>query len=77
MIAAQAAVLERDEVCLVPARARDFERLENAIADRVLGQVVDPRARPVHLRYRGRNVIALPLDTRRFVQAMARHLSLN
>lgn len=77
MIAAEAVVLERDELIVVPARARDFERLENAIADRVLPAAVDHHARPVRIPYRGRTILALPLDTRRFVRAMARHLSMN
>jgi hypothetical protein len=77
MTAGQAAILEREERAVVPACSRDFERLENTIADEVMARAADPRAMPVRLGYRGRTILALPLDTRRFVRAMARHLSMN
>ncbi len=81
-MAAEAAVLvERPEVELVDrsmrATAEHFRQMERQIAGRVLPGAVDVTGRPVTMQFGARQLVLLPLDTRRFVQAMARHISLN
>ena len=64
------------------ARARqatraDLARLEASVAVRVLPAAADVDGDGLALRYGGRTVLARPLNTRRFVLAMARHLCFN
>lgn len=78
------AVLLEQEPILGAATARlrplDHEtlnRMEAGLAASVLPACVDTQAAAVRLRAAGRTIVALPIDTRRFVRAMARHLCMN
>ncbi len=55
----------------------ELDRLEERVRARVLHVSVDEEARPVALRFRGRVILARPIDTRRFIAAMAPYLSMN
>jgi hypothetical protein len=59
------------------ARHEDFERLEGSLRVEVLSRCVDESAPTVRIPFRGGYILARPLDTRRFVRAMARHISFN
>ncbi len=59
------------------ATSADFSRLEERIAQRVLPLAADLEAAPVRLRVGSREIVAIPIDTRRFVRAMARHICFN
>lgn len=59
------------------ATREDLLHLEAAVAARVLPSVLDLSAAGMPLRCGARTVVALPLDLRRFVRAMARHLCFN
>jgi hypothetical protein len=82
-MSAQTAVMaEPTQFEVLPERwtritSNEIRTLESRIAARVLPVSADPAGEPVHLRFGERTLIVLPLDTRRFVQAMARHISLN
>jgi len=58
-------------------RQEDCERLEEEIREDVLSQCVDEHAAEVKIPFRGGYIVAQPLNTRRFVRAMARHISFN
>lgn len=77
----QHALLAHPEELVPTARPtathHDFEEMEAQIASRVLPLAADLEAAPVQLTFRGQTVVALPMDTRRFVRLMARHLSMN
>jgi hypothetical protein len=60
-----------------PSRHQDFERLEASLRVQVLSECVDEDAPRVRIPVRGGTIMAQPLDTRRFVRAMARHISFN
>jgi hypothetical protein len=62
---------------LVPATRDDLLRIEAGAAAQALHAAVDDGARPVEIRFAGRTIHARPLDTRRFVRAMSRFVSLN
>ncbi len=55
----------------------ELDRLEARVRARVLHASVDETARPVPLRFRGQVILARPIDTRRFVIAMAPYLCMN
>lgn len=55
----------------------ECERMEEGIREDVLSRCVDEGAPAVRIPFRGGHVLAKPLDTRRFVRAMARHVSFN
>jgi len=55
----------------------ELDRLEERVRARVLHASVDETARPVALRFRGQVILARPIDTRRFVIAMAPYLCMN
>lgn len=82
MIGHQAMLLEQDRLDPAPsvpagATHADFERIEAQIAGRILPLAADLEARPVQLTFRGQAVVALPIQTRRFVRLMARYISMN
>jgi hypothetical protein len=58
-------------------RHEDCERLEENIREDVLRRCVDEGAAKVRIPVRGGYILAQPLNTRRFVRAMARHISFN
>ena len=60
-----------------PASREDLEQLENGVSAQVLLASLDANAAPVSIRYKGRTILARPLDTRRFVQEMAAFISFN
>ena len=68
-----AATLER----FVPVDSERLVRLESSIAARVLPASIDAAGTAVRLRCGARTIVALPIDTRRFVRAMACHISFN
>ncbi len=79
---AQAALLDHEPATRTliepqPASSADFSRMEERIAERVLPLAADFEAAPVRLRVGRREIVAIPLDTRRFVQAMAKHMCFN
>ena len=51
--------------------------MEAGIAAHVLPLAIDPASGPVRVRFGARTMVLVPLDTRRFVQVMARHMSFN
>lgn len=55
----------------------DMLRLEAEVTAEVLDEVVDETAEEVSFAFLGRAIRARPIDTRRFVQAMARHICFN
>ncbi|MBP7148277.1 MAG: hypothetical protein KBD01_12075 [Acidobacteria bacterium] len=55
----------------------DLARMEAGCAARAINAAIDEDAGPTVLTYGGRTVFARPLNTRRFVQAMARYLCFN
>lgn len=59
------------------ATHEDFDRLEADVASDVISQALADDAPTVKIPFRGGYVLARPLDTRRFVRAMARHISFN
>jgi hypothetical protein len=83
MAAQQAAMVGTEmEVSDLVARARqatraDLIQLEASVAVQVLSGAADPEGAGLPLRYGDRTVFARPLNTRRFVLAMARHLCFN
>ncbi|HNX18979.1 MAG TPA: hypothetical protein PKG80_01775 [Acidobacteriota bacterium] len=79
MIGQQAALLERAEP-LATVRCATHEetlRLEAEVAVQVLPLCARRGEAPVRIRFAGQTIVATPLDTRRFVRAMARFLSFN
>ena len=62
---------------LIPATRDDLLRIEAGVTAQALHAAVDDGARPVEIRFAGRTIYARPLDTRRFVRAMSRFVSLN
>jgi hypothetical protein len=82
-MSAQTAVLaEPNQIDVLPERwtrvtSRELCDLETRIAARVLPVSADFTEEPVRLRFGQRTLVVVPLDTRRFVYAMARHISLN
>lgn len=59
------------------AGTKDLEQLESGVAAQVLMASMDSEAEAVKIRFRGRTIMARPLDTRRFVQEMAAFVSFN
>lgn len=62
---------------LIPATRDDLLRIEAGATAQAIHAAVDDGARPVEIRFAGRTIHARPLDTRRFVRAMSRFVSLN
>jgi hypothetical protein len=62
---------------LVPASRDDLLRIEAGATAQAVHAALDDGARPVEIRFAGRTIHARPLDTRRFVRAMSRFVSLN
>jgi hypothetical protein len=62
---------------LVPVTRDDLLRIEAGATAQAIHAAVDDGARPVEIRFAGRTIQARPLDTRRFVRAMSRFVSLN
>jgi hypothetical protein len=62
---------------LEPASREDLERIERRCATHALLESVDPEAELVALRHRGRVLWARPIDTRRFIRAMAPYVCFN
>lgn len=62
---------------LIPATRDDLLRIEAGAAAQAIHAAVDDGAKPVEIRFAGRTIYARPLDTRRFVRAMSRFVSLN
>ncbi len=60
-----------------PEVREELDRLEEEVRARVLHAAIDEEARPVALPFRGRVILARPLDTRRFIVAMAPYLCMN
>lgn len=55
----------------------DLLQQEAAVARLALDASVIEDAEPVLVRFRGRTIAAKPLDLRRFIRAMAPHVSMN
>lgn len=55
----------------------DLAHLESTVAGRALQAAIDDEAKPVALYFRGRVIMAQPLNTRRFVRAIAPYLCFN
>jgi hypothetical protein len=62
---------------LIPATRDDLLRIEAGAAAQAIHAAIDDGARPVEIRFAGGTIHARPLDTRRFVRAMSRFVSLN
>ena len=62
---------------LIPATRDDLLRIEAGATAQAIHAAIDDGARPVEIRFAGRTIYARPLDTRRFVRAMSRFVSLN
>lgn len=83
MISQQLALAEREvgnfgtQECWKSASREDFVRMEAGIRARVLPLSASTEGERIPLRYAGRTFYAVPLDTARFVRAMARHISMN
>ncbi len=69
----QGAILAR----LEPAERPALEQLENESLDMVLSASIDHDAEPVAIRAAGRTHWVRPVDTARFVRAMAPHVCFN
>lgn len=80
---ASAVLLEQEPILgaaiarLRPVGHEELDRMEAGLAASILPACVDPQSAAVRLRAGGRTIVALPIDARRFVRAMARHLSMN
>ncbi len=61
----------------VPATREDLVQIEAGAAAQAVHASLDDAASPVAIRFAGRVIHARPLDTRRFVRAMSRYVSLN
>jgi len=59
------------------ASRQDFARLEAQVAAGVLPAAVDPDAEGLAIPCAAGVIVARPLDLRRFVRAMARHMCFN
>lgn len=55
----------------------DLARLELTAASRALQAAIDDEAKPLPLHFRGRVIMAQPVNTRRFVRAIAPYLCFN
>ena len=54
-----------------------LERFERGLAAQAIAAALESDSEPVALRHRGQVIWAQPLNTRRFVQAMAPHICFN
>lgn len=61
----------------VPASRDDLLRIEASATAQAVHASIDDTAAPVAIPFAGRVIHARPLDTRRFVRAMSRYISLN
>lgn len=61
----------------VPLTRDDLLQYEAAVAQMALDEAEIQDAEPVLVRFRGRTIAARPLDLRRFIRAMAPHVSMN
>lgn len=53
----------------------DLERMVNSIRADVVAAFSD--AKPVPISYLGQEIWVLPVDTKRFIRVMSRHINLN
>lgn len=73
MIETNVPLLER----LEKVTREDLQRMEAQVASEVALQAMDESRPAVKLRHAGRTIVAQPIDTRRFVLAMAPHVCFN
>ncbi len=62
---------------LEPAERTALERIESESLDMVLSASIDHDAEPLAIRTGGRTLWVRPVDTARFVRAMAPHVCFN
>lgn len=62
---------------LVPITREELLQQEAAITSMAIEESIDRESEPTRLRFRGREILAYRIDTRRFIRAMAPHVSMN
>ncbi|MFN7964179.1 MAG: hypothetical protein U0V87_00615 [Acidobacteriota bacterium] len=73
MIETKLPLLER----LEKVTREDLQRMEATVTSQVAMQAIDDSRPAVKLHHAGRTIVLQPIDTRRFVLAMAPHVCFN